>query len=115
MDIEKSKLPKDLSYPLKSSVLENSLESAGIDVNIHLLYKGSHQFFEAFYWLPNENVDYDRFYIRTGAVKSSDVRKAKAYMENQVIPEFIKWANEIVKLPNNSPKLQEKLHFSRVF
>jgi hypothetical protein len=115
MDIEKGKIPKGLSYALKSSVLENSLEAANIKINVHLIYDTNHVFFEAFYWLPNENIGYDRFYVRTGAVESKEARRARGFMESQVIPDFIKWANKIIRLPSNSPKLQEKPHFSRAF
>ena len=115
MDIEKGKLPKGLSYPLKSSALSNALEAADISVSIHLIYEANQLFFEAFYWLPNDNVEYDRFYIRTGAVKSEHAKLARTEMGNHVIPEFIKWAKEILSLPQNSPKLQEKLHFAKSF
>jgi len=84
-------------------------------VDTHLIYSPNHSFFEAFYWLPNENVDYDRFYIRTGAVETKDAHNAREYMENKVIPEFITWANQIISLPSNSPKFQEELHYARVF
>jgi hypothetical protein len=114
MHIEKSKIPKGLSYPLKSSVLANALNAACITVQVHLIYNSRNNFFEAFYWLPNENVDHDRFYIRTGSVASQDSMKAKDHMESIVIPEFIKWANDILSLPDNSPILQEKPYFVKL-
>ncbi len=68
-------------------------------------------FFESFYWLPNENIDYDRFYIRTGTVKSSLRHEAKERMEQEIIPEFIIWSKQIIALPENSTKLKHNLHF----
>ena len=113
MEIEKSKLPKGLSYPLKSSALAGALESAGIFVNVHLIYCINNSLFEAFYWLPNANVEHDRFYIRTGSVSSQSSANAKNHIESVVIPEFIEWANYILSLPSNSPILQSKPHFVR--
>ncbi len=115
MEIEKGKIPKGLSFVLKSSMLEKSLKIAKIDTNVHLIYDPRHSFFEAFYWLPNENVPYERFYIRTGAVDAHIAKEAREYMVNRVLPEFITWAEEINRLPSNSPKLQERPHFSRCF
>ena len=113
MDIEKGKISKGFTYPLKSSLLAKLMSDAGINVNTHLIFDRNHVPFEAFYWLPNQNVEYERFYIRTGAVQKTDAKIAKEYLVNKVLPEFVCWASELLDLPDNSPKLQEKLHFCR--
>jgi len=113
MNIEKERLPKGLTYPLKSSLFERELASAGITTHVSLLYGSRHVLFEAFYWLPNKNVDYDRFYIRTGSVDSSDSKRAKEYLECSVIPDFIDWARDIVLLPTDSTRLNDTLYFSK--
>lgn len=105
MKIDKDKLPKGLTYPLKSSLFSELLEAAGIRANVHLIFSMNHESFEASYWLPNENVKYDRFYIRTGPVESEESIKAREYMESNAIPEFIKWASYLFSLPSNSRKL----------
>jgi len=70
MNVNKEKVPKGISYILKSSWLEEELVTAEINTHIDLLFAKGHRFFEAFYWLPNKNINDDRFYIRTGVVES---------------------------------------------
>ena len=115
MKIEKQKLPKGLSYALKSSLLEEAFKENKIKTDTHLVFSISDIFFDAHYWLPNENIDYHRFYIRTGHVQSEKRKEATMFMQESVMPEFIKWAKELVSLPENSTKLSESLYFRRDF
>jgi 3-mercaptopyruvate sulfurtransferase SseA len=102
MYIEKSKLPKGMSYPLKSSVLETALDSGGITLNTHLIYYGIGKFFfDAHFWLTNQNVPYERLYIRTSAVPAADATDARTFMTTTVIPEFVTWVQGILSLPPN--------------
>ena len=109
--INKDKIPKDLSYILKTSFLVQALQEAEITTHISLNFGLGHPFFESFYWLANQNVHYERFYIRTGVVKSYLCREAQERMHTKVIPEFIQWAKEIIMLPDRSTQLSHNLHF----
>ena len=115
MEIEKRKLPKGYSYALKSTMIENVFKENNITTYTHLIYCYSEIFFDAHYLIPNQNVDYYRFYIRAGHVESIRRKEAMMFMQNSVIPEFIKWANELISLPENSTKLLEGPYFRRNF
>lgn len=115
IESEKNRLPKGLSYALKTSILQKAFDDNKITTSTHLIYLKSEIFFDAHYWLPNDNIDYCRFYIRSGYVKSEDRQRAHKFIQNTVIPDFIKWANEILSLPDNSPKLFNQPYFKRNF
>src|SRR5688500_16704966 len=99
--IEKPKLKKGLSYALKTSILKDAIEESGIDCNIDLNYWSPYDIhvgetiLECHYWLPNENVDYDRFYVRAGTVKSENRKVAQELLKEKVIPKFIDWISKI--------------------
>ena len=112
---EKDKLPKGLSYALKTSILQKAFDDQNITISTNLIYSKSEIFFDAHYWLPNKNCDYCRFYIRAGTVKSEDRQRAYKFMQEKVIPDLVKWANEILSLPDNSPKLSKQPYFTRYF
>jgi hypothetical protein len=119
--IEKPKLQKGLSYALKTSILKEAIEATGIDCNIDLDYWNPYRIpvgetiLECHYWLPNENVDYDRFYIRAGTVKSENRKIAQELLKDEVIPQFIDWLSKIKSLPENSTKLKHNMYFNSVF
>ena len=115
MEIEKEKLPKGCSYALKTTMIENAFKENNITTNTHLIYSHSEIFFDAHYWIPNQNNDYYRFYIRAGHVESTKRKEAMMFMQNSVIPEFIEWAKELISLPDNSTKLLEEPYFRRNF
>ncbi len=119
--IEKPKLQKGLSYVLQTSILKNAVEAAGIDCNIDLNYWNPYRIpvgetiLECFYWLPNENVDYDRFYVRAGTVQSENRKIAQELLKEKVIPQFIDWGIKIKLLPANSTLLKHNSYFNAVF
>ena len=113
MRIEKSQLPKDMSYALKSSVLESALSEAGVGLDTELIHGSSSILFDAHFWPPNQNVAHERLYVRAGAVPASVSREARIYIENSVIPEFVAWVKGILALPHNSPVRREQRYFVR--
>ncbi len=115
MLITKSKAAKGRAYPLKSSALERALVEASISHEVSLSYGHSGKLFEAYFWIPNPNVPYERFYIRVSSVASGSCHEARELMENSVIPEFVSWANAILCLPLNSPRRMETQMFVRDF
>ncbi|BDD03880.1 hypothetical protein [Aureibacter tunicatorum] len=97
-DIEKPKTWKGLSYVLKSSILKDEITSRGIECNVHLIYwtpqlnnQTDCSIIEAEYWLPNQNVEHGRFYIRSGVVPSSERKKVETILINEVLPKLIDW------------------------
>jgi hypothetical protein len=113
MRIEKSSLPKGMSSALKSSVLVRALSEAGIELDTELIHGSGGIFFDAHFWPPNQNVSYERLYVRAGAVQASASREARAYIEDSVVPEFVAWVKNILALPSNSPVRREQQYFVR--
>jgi len=113
MRIEKKKLAKGLTYPLRASVLDASLSAFACVVDAHLIQGGGSELFECFFWPPNPNVPYERLYIRTSAVPATNARKARTFIENSVIPEFSAWLQSILALAPNSTVRCEKQYFGR--
>lgn len=116
--ISKDKIPKEYRYVLKTSQLEQAFEKYEIDIHVDLNYglpQGVEHIFEAFFWLPNEKVSYNRLYLRVGAVLKTDFLEVREKMEEFVLPEFILWIKEILNLPEDSPQLKHGLHFMAVF
>lgn len=98
--VEKQKTWKGLSYVLKSSILKNAIIEKGLDCYVNLVYwtpqhqlsrKNDCSIIEAEYWEPNHNVDYFRFYIRTGVVPSVERKKVELIFINNVLPKLINW------------------------
>ena len=105
-------MPKGLTYPLKSSLLEEAMATNDITTHLTIRYGLSYMLFEALYWPPTKNIKYDRFYITTGAVEACESIKAKEYLARTVIPKFVNWAGDLTSLPINSPRVYEKPRFS---
>ena len=120
-DIEKAQTWKGLSYPLKTSMLKDALENNKIDCNIHLIYWTPQQHDEKYsviechYLLANQNVDYDRFYIRAGVVKSEKRKLAETLLTNEVMPKLIDFIKNKIKLPPNSTTKGKQDFFQAVF
>ncbi len=111
MDVEKQSLPRGLSYPLKSSMLANALETADIKIATHLVYYRSGLGTHAQFWPPNENVPYERLYITVTPTRSEESFEARKSMQETGIPELISWIKGILALPPSSPIRREKQIF----
>jgi len=113
MQIEKRKLAKGLSYPLRASVLEAALSAFTIDA--HLIQGGGRRnvLFECFFWPHNPNVSHERLYIRTTAVPVANAHEARTFIENSVIPELSTWVQGILALAPNSTVRREEQYFER--
>ena len=60
MYIEKSPIAKNMSYVLKSSVLERALLQADIEMEVHLIHGHGVDLFTGYFWPPNPNVPHER-------------------------------------------------------
>ena len=79
--ISKQKIPNNYSYVLKTGQLKKILDDNNIQIHIDLNYCLAFStelcsIFEALYWLPNENIPYDRVYIRAGALPKENILNA---------------------------------------
>ncbi|OMI17751.1 MULTISPECIES: hypothetical protein [Leptospira] len=105
LTIKREKIPKGFSYPLKTSELIEAFRSAGIETQTYLLYsQAKNTFFNVYFWIPNPNVPYERFYIQVGAIPSQFVHLAREKMQFKVLLKFTKWAADLLSLPTNSPR-----------
>ncbi len=104
-----------MSFPLKSSRLEEALREGGIAIDAHLIQGGGACLFECFFWPPRPGIDYERLYIRTSPVESDRARVARDMVEEHIIPAFIEWVKALLKLSPNSPTRQKEHHFYREF
>jgi len=109
--IEKPKTWKGLSYVLKSSVLKDEMDRHRLDCYVQLVYWTQRKspedlwnIIDANYWLPNENVDYSRFYIRTGVVPSSERKKAETLFKDVVLEKLIVWMMSLSTLDIKATK-----------
>ena len=102
-----------MSYILKSSLFETALSDAGINLDTHLIHSPSSIFFDAHFWPPNANCNYERLYVRASAVSSPQAFLIRRYMENQVIPELVTWLQAILTLASNSPIRMSEQYFRR--
>ncbi|GMA16368.1 hypothetical protein E5F05_14570 [Deinococcus metallilatus] len=113
MRIEKGPLPKGMSFILKSSAFADALSEAGIEIDTQMIYGAGGIFFDAHFWAPNENVGYERLYVRVGAVSNNVAAAARRYVEHSVLPELIAWIAELLALPRNSPLRRQQQYFVR--
>jgi hypothetical protein len=110
--VSKPKLPKGLSFVLKTSQLEQALSD--IDCHVDLVYwipQGGGSILEGHYWLPNDNVPYSRVYVRAGAIPSALRFAASEALRESALPKFIGWLRGILALSDRSPALPTEPYF----
>jgi hypothetical protein len=110
--ISKEKIPKDYSFVLKTSQLEELLRDGNINTDVTLHYWKPQligSIFEVHYWLPNENIPYNRLYIRAGAILRKDIHIARDGLLTKVFPEFFRWIMNIEQLEESST------HYSQLY
>ncbi|MBW8310735.1 MAG: hypothetical protein K0M64_01760 [Rhizobium sp.] len=112
MHIVKDKIPKNASFVLRSSILDEAIQRAGIDAEIDLHQIHSRILFDAFFWPPRPNVPHERFLVRAGSVPNAQAGAAREHIEVIVIPGFISWATGILRLPINSTARRSNQEFA---
>jgi hypothetical protein len=111
--VSKPKLPKGLSFVLKTSQLEQALFD--IDCHVYLRYwvpQCGGSILEGDYWLPNENFPYPRVYIRAGAIPSALRSAASEALRESALPKFRDWLRKILSLSDKSPALHTHPYFN---
>lgn len=110
--INKSRLPKGLSYALKSSMILGVIEETERETTLsYVIQTEPGMILSAHYWFPNKNNPHDRIYITSGAVKSTDRLMAVGLLEDRAIPEFKRWLAKILTLPSNSTERTKDFYF----
>ena len=111
LDISRPKSPKGFSYVMKTSWLTEKLDAIAFagEVSLHYYFPQLDNItrcmlIHAEYWLPNANVDHDRFYITSGVSQSHKRKELEGIVKDVVIPLLINWMVEVKNLPDNSPK-----------
>jgi hypothetical protein len=107
MKSEAAKLPEGQSYLLKPSVLATALASAGLTIDTHLV-RSPGTLFDVHFWPPENNVAYERLYVRAGSVPSGQAAEARRHVETVTIPALIKWLADILEQDTCSPIRREK-------
>lgn len=107
MKSETAKLPKGQSYPLRPSIFEAALKDAGLSIDTHLI-RSPGDLFDAHFWPPNENVAYERLYVRFGSVPSANLGQARSRVETEALPALLRWVVDILAQAHNSPVRREK-------
>jgi hypothetical protein len=110
--ISKAKIPRNESFILRSSVLEDALRAAGIATETSLNHCRGKRF-TADFWTPRPNVPHERFYISSGSVPAEQARAVREFVESRVVPEFIAWASGLLSLPPDSTVRRTNQYFVR--
>ncbi|MCL2678497.1 MAG: hypothetical protein FWE85_05540 [Clostridiales bacterium] len=116
--ISKPKIPKQYGFVLKTEQLRVALEENNINTHTDLnycFYQQIGSIFEVFFWPPNENIPYNRLYIRAGALPREKIFLAREKLKSIVLPEFVSWVKEIINLPINSPYQGVQFRFEASF
>lgn len=116
--ITKPKIPKEYTYILKSTQLDNLLLKNKFNIYTDLTYwlpKEVGSIFEAHYWEPSNNISYQRLYIRAGALLKAESKQAREILSENVFPVFVNWLNMILRLENNSYYFNQQLYFEAIY
>ena len=115
LKIEKGKLPKGKNYPLKTTFLAEILKNDGLEIETSLSYSPGlgYIFFDASFHPPGGDFNYERLFVRVGAIPSYNRISAIRFMEEEVIPDFLKWIKGLLSLPPGSPIRREIQRFNK--
>ena len=107
-------LPKGRSYPVKPAIMAAAVEDSGLSLPVELTQwdRFDHAFQADF--LPTgwpKIAEHELIWVHCRAVPSSRAAEARAMIEAEVIPQFIRWAKAIDALDTTSPVRREKQSF----
>lgn len=116
--VSRPKLASGWSYVLKTSQLADALAAAGIGWRFDLVYwspRAGGSILEGHYWPPNENLPHPRVYVRAGSVPSALLLTVAEVLRESALPQFIRWVEGLVALPEGSPALAREAYFNATF
>jgi len=124
--ITKDKISPDYVFVLKTSQFEKVLADNNIDIDVTLIYWKPQiigSVLEAHFWLPNDNVSYNRLYVRACALLKKYIILARVLMVEEVLPNFIEWfkgieltdefSNKYKKSYFNACLIDDKIHVTK--
>lgn len=113
MQIEKARLPKTHSYPVRSSQIEAALAAASVGLDTQLIFSISKIFLDAHFWPASRRIPHERLYIRVGTVPAEEAHAARLFMIEQALPEMVAWIGEVLALPAESPSRNAEQYFKQ--
>jgi hypothetical protein len=111
VNIEKARLPKTLSYPVRTSQIEAALAEASVSLDTQLIFSISKIFFDAHFWPASRRIPHERLYIRVGAVKAAEAHAARLFMTQHALPSMVSWISEVLGLSTASPSRNTEHYF----
>lgn len=105
---ETGKIPKGYGYVLKPSTISDALQSAGLDINAHLVRSHGRRLFDAHFWPPNPDVPYERLYMTTGTAGANDLPELRRKAERDALPMLVRWISTILSADPRSPLRREQ-------
>jgi hypothetical protein len=111
--IEKARLPKTLSYPVRSSQVESALAAGSIRLDTQLIFNISKIFLDAHFWPASRRIPHERLYIRVGTVQAEEAHAARMFMVARALPEMVSWIGKVLALPAQSPVRTTEHYFKQ--
>jgi hypothetical protein len=92
LTVEKEKIPLGWQFILKTAVLEKAMNEACLSTAVHIEFKRSEDvILDARFYIPNERVDFPRFFIRVGMVETKYYISRRAIWEQDVPRALVGW------------------------
>jgi hypothetical protein len=113
--IHRNKLPKGLSFPVKSSVLCAPLHDISQQVEVTIYFSRTGHNFHVIFSPPGEIRPIETLQVFVGVVPSASAALARENAEVSIIPQFIKWITRLLAEPSNSTIRRNHQHFSREY
>jgi hypothetical protein len=111
----KDKIPENRRFLLKFSDFEQAFSEIEFDGEVYLNFvnwQDDAPRIDAHYWLPNERIVFERFYIRIGTCQVSKRKEFSRITKKEILPDLVEWMMEGISLPSNSPR-KAKRYFKR--
>ena len=111
--VRKEKLPRGLSHPMQTSILDEALRSAGLAIETHIYFSRSKRFFDASFRPADARESdaresIDQLILSVGTVPSEHRLEARHYVSVVVIPELVGWLAQLMNAPANFTLWQEQ-------
>ena len=122
MEIDKTPLRPGLSYPLRPSVFVAHVAAGGVRTPIVLHQRTENWWtsgvlFRADFYPPARpgvrSEKGETLHVTCRSVPSRENQRARAYLEQDVIPGFVVWIKHLEQLPDNATMKRGKPSFTR--
>jgi hypothetical protein len=113
--IDRDKLPKGRSFPVKSSVLRAALQDFLQQVDVIIYFSRTSHNFHAIFSPPGEIKKIETLQVFVGVVPSASAALARESADVSIIPEFTEWITRLLAEPSNSTIRRNHQSFSREY